>query len=138
MKTLLLDSSVYVASLNSKDIFYKQTKKFNLKLQDQSVEVEVITPTLIILEIANVFKKPFEYLLPIFRANLIVELDLDLVREIIPIFKEVNLKTSDAIIVAIAKIYKAELISWDKRLIRESRKLVKAYTPKEYLERQIP
>ena len=87
------------------------------------------------LETANILKTSISDTFLIFKDSLVVDLDLDLVREIIPFFKKINLKTSDAVIAAAAKIFKTDLISWDKKLVKESRKLVKAYTPTEYLEK---
>ena len=133
MEILLLDASVYIASLKSKDIFYKQTRKFLLSLQGKMPEI--ITPSLVMLETANILKTSISDTFLIFKDSLVVDLDLDLVREIIPFFKKINLKTSDAVIAAAAKIFKTDLISWDKKLVKESRKLVKAYTPTEYLEK---
>lgn len=69
----------------------------------------------------------------IFEGARIVELTADLMEKIIPIFKLVRLKTADAVIVACAKIFSAELVSWDRKLIKEAKKLVKSYTPEELI-----
>lgn len=135
MAVLLFDSSVYISVLNPKDIFYHQTQKFTLELRKKS-GVEIIIPALVLLEVANISKRSVEQILFLFKDSLLIDLDLSLSREIIPIFKKVNLKTSDAIITAIAKIYKAELISWDKKLLKEAKKLTKAFTPLEYLRKE--
>ncbi|MFN4212512.1 MAG: PIN domain-containing protein [Microgenomates group bacterium] len=91
-----------------------------------------IVPILIILEVANILKKSPEEILTIFSGGEIIELDLGLVKKLIPILKWLNLKTSDALIAGCAKIYQAELISWDKKLVKEAKKIVKAFTPQNY------
>ena len=131
-EALLLDSSVYISSLNTEDSFHKLTKEFAMQLRNR--EMEIIVPVLIVLEVANVLRQPAEDVFCIFEDSLIVNLDLSLTKSIIPLFKEIKLKTSDAVIAATAKIYEAGIISWDKKLVKESRKLVDAYTPKEYLQ----
>ena len=84
-----------------------------------------------ILEVANILKKSPQQIMTFFAGGEIIELDKDLAGKLIPLFKSMALKTSDAVIAGIAKIYRAELISWDKKLIKEAKKLVKVYTPEE-------
>ena len=132
LKTLLLDSSVYISSLNTKDIFHKQTKKFALQLKNE--KIEIVVPVLVVLEVANILQQPAEDVFYIFEDGLLINLDLSLIKEIIPLFKKVKIKISDAVIAATAKIYEAGIISWDKKLVKESKKLVNAYTPEEYLQ----
>ena len=129
MKTLLLDSSIYISNLNESDQFHLKTRDFIQKLEKQLEEIEIIVPILIILEVANVLKKTPEEILTFFADSKIIEFNLDLVQKIIPFFKSINLKTSDAVVAGTAKIYGAELVSWDMKLIKEAKKLVKAYTP---------
>ena len=129
MKIFLLDSSIYISNLNASDQFHLKTRDFIQKLEKQSEEIEIIVPILIILEVANVLKKTPEEILTFFADSKIIEFNLDLVQKIIPFFKSINLKTSDAVIAGTAKIYGAELVSWDMKLIKEAKKLVKAYTP---------
>ena len=129
MKTLLLDSSIYISNLNESDQFHLKTRDFIQKLEKQLEEIEIIVPILIILEVANVLKKTPEEILTFFADSKIIEFNLDLVQKVIPFFKSINLKTSDAVIAGTAKIYGAELVSWDKKLIKEAKMIVKAYTP---------
>ena len=132
LKTLLLDSSVYISGLNTKDSFHKLTKKFAIRLKNK--EVDIIVPVLVVLEVANILQQPAEDVFYIFEDGLLINLDLSLIKEIIPLFKKIKLKTSDAVIAATAKIYEAGIISWDKKLVKESKKLVNAHTPEEYLQ----
>lgn len=129
MKAILLDSSIYISNLNSSDRFHQKTKDFIQKLEKQSEDREIIVPVLIILEVANILKKSPEEIMNFFARSKIIEFDIDLIQKLIPIFKAINLKASDATIAGIAKIYNAELVSWDKKMIKEAKKLVKAFTP---------
>jgi predicted nucleic acid-binding protein len=132
MKTIILDSSIYIASLNPKDVLNKKTRDFALKLEKELDNIKIVVPVLIILEVANILKKSPQEILTIFSGGEIVEFNLDLIGKLIPIFKLVKLKTADAVIVGCAKIYQAELISWDKKLVKEAKKLVKTFTPEDY------
>lgn len=131
MKTLLLDSSIYISSLNRLDPFHQKTKDFIQDREKASEEIGVIVPILIVLEVANILKKSPQEIMRFFVGGEIIELDQDLAGKLIPLFKSMPLKTSDAVIAGIAKIYKAELVRWDKKLIKEAKKLVKVYTPEE-------
>lgn len=132
MKSILLDSSIYIASLNPQDSFHAKTKDFLLRLDKDLADFEIVVPVLIILEVANILKKPAKDVLSIFTGGEIVEFTLDFIEKLISLFKPLKLKAADSTIVAVAKIYQAELISWDKKLIKESKKLLKAYTPEDY------
>ena len=131
-KKILLDSSVYISSLNTEDIFHRQTKEFAQRLKNK--KIEIVVPVLVVLEVANILQQPAEDVFYIFEDGLLVNLDLAITKEIIPLLKNIKLKTSDAVIAATAKIYEAGIISWDKKLVKESKKLVFACTPKEYLQ----
>ncbi|OGK41886.1 hypothetical protein A2954_02450 [Candidatus Roizmanbacteria bacterium RIFCSPLOWO2_01_FULL_37_12] len=131
MTRLILDSSVYISIAHPKDIFHSKSRSFIVKLQKKFTDTEIIVPTQIILEVANILKKTSEEILSIFSGGQIIYFDLVLIEKIIPYFKQVSLKTSDAIIVACAKIYQTELVTWDKKLAREANKIVRVYLPDE-------
>jgi len=128
MKTIILDSSIYISSLNSADVLNKKTKEFLSSLEKES-NIKIVVPVIIILEVANILQKSPQEISAIFIGGEIVELNFDIVKKLIPIFRLIKLKTSDAVIIGCAKIFQAELISWDKKLVKEAKKLVKAYTP---------
>ena len=128
MKTIILDSSIYISSLNSTDVLNKKTKEFLSSLEKES-NIKIVVPVIIILEVANILQKSPQEISAIFIGGEIVELNFDIVKKLIPIFRLIKLKTSDAVIIGCAKIFQAELISWDKKLVKEAKKLVKAYTP---------
>ncbi len=128
MKTIILDSSIYISSLNSTDVLNKKTKEFLSSLEKES-NIKIVVPVIIILEVANILQKSPQEISAIFIGGDVVELNFDIVKKLIPIFRLIKLKTSDAVIIGCAKIFQAELISWDKKLVKEAKKLVKAYTP---------
>ena len=66
----------------------------------------------------------------------IIPIDLEFIRVIYPLFKKTTLKTSDALLVAVAALHETTLISWDKQLLKEAMHVVPAMTPTEYLEHQ--
>lgn len=43
------------------------------------------------------------------------------------------MKASDAIIFATAKLKNATLVTWDEKLIKEAKKIVRIHTPKTFL-----
>lgn len=134
MKSIVLDSSVYISRLKPQDIFNSKTKDFLLRLEEKKPDIEIIVPILIVLEVANVLRKPITEVILVFTGGQIVELTLDFAEKITPVFESFRLKTSDAVILASAKIHDADLISWDKKLVNEAKKLVRATTPEDFFD----
>lgn len=134
MKSIILDSSVYISRLKPQDVFNSKAKDFLLRLEEKKPDIEIVVPVLIVLEVANILRKTVSEVMPVFAGGQIVELTLDLAEKISSIFETFKLKTSDAVILAIAKIYDADLISWDKKLVKEAKKIVRAATPKDYFD----
>ena len=132
MRTIILDSSVYISSLNIADKLNKTTREFLVQLTKEQ-DVFIIVPVLIMLEVANILKKSVKEIEAIFAGGKIIELNLELTEGLIPFFKSLKLKTSDAVIAGCANIHKAELVSWDKKLVKEAKTIAKAYTPREFL-----
>jgi len=134
---ILLDSSVFISFLNDADILHnKTTALFRTLLQDK--EVIVITPVLVFLEVAHILHKQINdfdeaSVLTIFEKYEKIDLTFSLALEIIPFLKKINLKTSDAIFIAVAKLTKATLITWDKKLEKEAKKFIDVQTPKTFL-----
>lgn len=67
------------------------------------------------------------------RSSTIIEITYLLTQNILPIMKSVDLKTSDAIIASIAKLTDSVLITWDKKLQKESQEFVETLTPEEFI-----
>ena len=136
---ILLDSSVFISFLNDADILHnKTTALFRTLLQDK--EVIVITPVLVFLEVAHILHKQINdfdeaSVLTIFEKYEKIDLTFSLALEIIPFLKKINLKTSDAIFIAVAKLTKATLITWDKKLEKEAKKFIDVQTPKTFLSK---
>lgn len=136
MKSFVLDSSVYISYLNPKDVLHVETKKFIDNLT--SSDVNFIVPIIVFLEVGNVLQKISpkfrdEDLIRFFEDHTVVNLDLELAKKLLPIFKEFNLKTSDVIIAACAKINEATLVTWDEKFRKQAEKFLPSQTPKTFL-----
>lgn len=134
MKPFILDSSVYISYLNPKDVFHVETKRFIAKLT--SPDIDFVVPIIVFLEVGNVLQKTSphfknEDLIKFFEDHTIVNLDLDIAKKLLVIFKKFNLKTSDAIILGTAILNNSKLITWDERFREEAKKFVDIKTPKE-------
>lgn len=134
---ILLDSSVFISFLNDADVLHDNTTAlFRTLLQDK--ELVVITPVLVFLEVAHILHKQLNdfdeaSVLTIFERYEKIDLDFPLALKIIPFLKKINLKTSDSILITVAKLTKATLITWDKKLEKEAKKFVDTQTPKTFL-----
>lgn len=137
---LLIDSAVFIAHFNDKDIFHKNT----VKLLESLLKIEelvIVVPVLVFLEVVNVLNKTIGKfdelkLFDIFKYYEVSDLDFEFAKMLIPFFKQLNLKTSDAIIVATAKLTDATIITWDEKLKKEAGKFIKTLTPTEFLREQ--
>lgn len=132
MKTFILDSSVYISYLNPQDSLHEKTKKFINLIT--SPDIDFVVPIIVFLEVGNVLQKILpqfqnQHLIRFFENHTIINLDIELAKQLLIIFKDFNLKTSDAIVTACAKLTDAILVTWDEKLIREAKKLVNAQTP---------
>lgn len=139
---IVLDSSVLVSFLNEDDIFYVDTSKF-IKQLLRNKEIIIIIPIIILLEVANVLgrkKRDFKegYIFSIFQRYQILDIDLSFARNLLPLFRQIYLKTSDAIIVGATIMNKATLVTWDEKLVKEAKKFANAQTPKTFLNKINP
>src|SRR3989344_9681962 len=112
MKSIILDSSVFIASADKKDLFHNKTKDFIVRLNERIPDTQIVVPILIVLEVANILKRNTYEVRSIFEGGQIIDFNYELAEKMIPIFQNLKLKASDASIVACAKIYDADLISW--------------------------
>lgn len=134
---LLIDSSVFIAFFNDADVFHKETVVFFEKFLEDKNAI-IVLPILVFLEMVNVLQKKIgafneEKLLEAFNRYEKTDLSFGSSREYLLLFKHFNLKTSDAIITACAKLTNATLVTWDEKLIKEAKKLVNAQTPRRFL-----
>jgi len=134
---IILDSSVLISFLNEDDIFYVTTGKF-IKQLLKNKEIIIILPIIILLEVANVLgrkKRDFkeDYIFSIFQRYEILDINLNFARSLLPLFRQIHLKTSDAIILGTAIMNKATLVTWDEKLEKEAKKFIDVRTPKTFL-----
>lgn len=146
MNSFVIDSSVYIARFNKKDVFHSVTKRFFLQLEKVLSEAHFFMPSLVLFEVANYFcregnlnmKKTYERFERAVLKDLQFTIDildfefLFAFRRFIP---KVRLKTSDAAIACSAAIHNAVLVSWDKRLLKNAKPHVAIMTPREFLKR---
>lgn len=136
---LLIDSSVFIAFLNDADIFHEASVVFLQRLSEDK-NIAVVLPILVFLEVANVLNRKIgafdeERLLQSFNKYEKIDLHFDSSKDLLSLFKLVNMKTSDAIIFATAKLTVATLITWDEKFQKEAKKFVKIQTPKTFLSK---
>jgi predicted nucleic acid-binding protein len=136
VKHFILDSSVYISYLNPKDVLHIETKRFINKIT--SPDINFIVPIIVFLEVGNVLQKILpkfrnEDLIRFFEDHTIVSLDLQQAYELLAIFKNFNLKTSDAIILGTAILNNARLITWDEKFKKGAKKLLDVQTPKTFI-----
>ena len=138
---LLIDSSVYIAFFRDNDVFHKESVAFIEKLSEDK-NVSIVLPILVPLEIANVLYKKLSVfdekkLLNSFNKYEKVGLDFESAADFMLLFKKINLRTSDAIIAACAKMENAAFVTWDEKLLKEAKKLTKVQTPKTFLNKAL-
>ncbi len=135
---LVLDSSVFISYLNEDDVFYKITIQFVESLLQKNTVI--IIPVIVFLEVSNVLLRKDrnfaqEDIVDIFQQHKVVNIDLDFAKKLLPLFKKINLKTSDAIILGTAIINNATLVTWDEKLIKEAGKIANVQTPTTLLSK---
>lgn len=136
---LLIDSSVFIAFFNDADVFHKESVVFFEKLLGDKNAI-VVLPILVFLEVANVLQKKIgafneEKLLEAFNKYEKIDLRFESSREYLLLFNHFNLKTSDAIIAACAKLSQATLITWDEKFKKQAEKFVDLQTLTKFLSK---
>lgn len=134
---LILDSSVFISYLNKDDIFFDVTNQLVQHLLNKPKFIIVI-PVIVFLEVANVLARKNrdfieDYVLSVFQKYQVVDIDINFARSLLPLFKQINLKTSDAIILGTTILNNATLITWDEKFQKEAKTFVDVQTPKTFI-----
>lgn len=135
---LTIDSSVYLASLLANDLFYQRSQTFLDEVQKR--RMDVILPILIPLEVTNNLhryglsakksKRVFESFFNT-TGTRILSLDWALAQAYLEEMNRFKLKTADWLIAATCLYLKTQLVSWDKKLLQKTKKLLKGKTPEQ-------
>ncbi len=134
MTKLIIDSSVFISALGIKDEYSSDSRKFFEKCYDS----EIFVPALVIAEVLTVLTKQgmknAASLLKYFSSLNLVPLDYGFLKYFVThLPPSTTLKTSDLIVTLSASRHQAILITWDKKLLSENKKLLSITTPTEYL-----
>src|SRR3989338_488608 len=127
MNALTIDSSVFLSSLLDRDAYHAHSLSFFSHIRTQGAITTL--PMIVILEVANILTKygkdPAPAINSLMRFATLAH-DQASIEESITVFKRLQLKTSDALVVWCAYVSESTLISWDKQLVRQAQKLVEA------------
>ncbi|MBI3442413.1 MAG: PIN domain-containing protein [Candidatus Sungbacteria bacterium] len=139
-RIILIDSSVFVASLLEDDPSHTSVRRFFALFDARDMRHSVVEPATVILEVANTLMrlghhKEASDITAYFSSAEIVPIDSVFIVSALPLLKNVNLKTADALIAVAAHLSKATLITLDKKLLREAKKITPAATPEEYVKK---
>lgn len=131
---LVVDSSVFISALGIRDIYSVSSRNFFGKISTH----QIYLPALVVAEILVAIKKQkgknlvgiYEQLASFEIINLDREY-LDRFAGLIP--ASPSLKTSDLIIAIASKLYKATLITWDKKLLSFADSICPILRPDEFV-----
>lgn len=134
---ILVDSSVFIAFFNQSDIFHATTMALFEKLSEDKDKTNVV-PIIVLFEVMNVLhKRVGEFderkVFQLLTSYETIDLTFDMAQSFLTVFKKVDLKTSDAIVAAVAKLTGSTLITWDERLIKAAKNLISVQTPEIFL-----
>lgn len=142
-KPILIDSSVYLSALLPSDTYHEDSKKFFNHIKAEKAPSAIVVPFLVILEIFNNLHKNNvtafdEFILYAFLEqdnSAIIALDVNFLSNIyLPHYRKLSLKTADSITAVTAIHYQAILISWDQKILEETKKFTPSLTPKQFLK----
>lgn len=134
---LVVDASVYISALGIEDEYTPDSHLFFRTAQKRQ-EIFFL-PTLVIVETLTILRKQNHPDITSVSNTLmdmrIIPLDIAYIKQFTTflLHQLVKLKTSDLIITVTATVYKATLITWDKRLLAANDILCPVMTPADYL-----
>lgn len=139
MRPLLIDASVFVSAVLESDVHHRASREFFKTLRRAEERPLFIVPATVVLEMANVLTKFGKHRqaasmaerFPILQT---VAIDDTFITQAIPVLQKVRLKTADATVAISAFLHNATLVSWDRQLLREARRIVSTALPDQYIE----
>lgn len=143
MDKLVIDASVFLSSLFHDEENSEISGKFLEMVKTKNILI--VLPMLTLFEVLNTFHRVREdseatellhqsfVNMNVSKGLILLSLEASFLAHFFAYHERFDLKTSDAIIALTAHREKCPLISWDKKLLKESSKHLNAYTPEEYL-----
>lgn len=138
---IVVDSSVFVSAINPAEPQHAISRRFFESLSAK--EGTVIIPWLVVLEVANTLARygslfshfpNTERFFNRFDTYILRPIDEQFARQSIVFLPILKLTSADAIIAATAAINQAELISWNRQLLKSAQQIVAVRTPEEFLQ----
>ncbi len=131
--SICIDSSVFISALGDKDIYSDISRKFFQKLENE----EIIISALVVAEVINILRKQKTVNVEEVYNSLIsfrlIDINQKLLKELLEVSTQSpSLKTSDLIVALTAKMEKAMLITWDKKLLSSASSICLVKTPNNY------
>ncbi len=139
MRTVI-DASVFVAAVRTKEIHYPASRQFLLQIQEQGATS--VCPTLVLPECAAAIARPAgdkavgqELVALIERVSglQLIDLDLSMARRAAEIAAHHRLRGADAVYVTLAETLACPLITWDVEMLERGAFVVTTMTPAQFL-----
>lgn len=139
---ITIDSSVFVSAFIAGDCFYDISTNFFDAIGNS--KFSVVMPLWVYIETINTLshyfigKDSLNKVYNFFDSHYFdwLKIDFDFIENCSGLFGKFKLKTGDVTIACTAHLYNSTVISWDQKLIRETRKNgLEAYTPAEFLKK---
>jgi len=134
-----IDASVFVSAVRPSEKLYSLSYRFLRKVKGS----RILCPTLVLSECGaaiarptgdSILSKKLVSLAESFPGMNQVSLDLPLARRAAEIAIDYRLRGADAVNVAVADKFNADLVSWDDEMIQRCPEFVKAISPEQWLE----
>lgn len=142
-KTIVVDSSVIISSLIKSDLYHEISRNFLTELKKK--KQQIILPVLAIFEILHAYfrlcknqEKTDELYQALIDWNLTGFLRIANLEASFLVYFTANhhlfpMKTADCVIALTAHRLQLPLISWDKQLLKDTKKYITALTPEKFL-----
>lgn len=143
-KSIIVDSSVFISSLIVEDKYYSISRSFFDAIQTENIIITI--PIIVFFEILHcyfrltqnrqktdlLYQKLIDWNLS--KQLRVSNLEASFLAHFAAFHDLFGMKTSDAIVVLTAHRLRQPLITWDKTMLRRSKKIIQALTPESFLK----